>query len=54
MAMSVEQAINLARTSWLLNTTVVDPRWPLRQLHGLYGLLIQNRDELISKLSAGM
>jgi len=48
-----KDAVEEARASWLANETTSDARWPLRQLHALYNLLIEHRDELINALVTG-
>lgn len=48
-----EDAVEEARASWLANETTADARWPLRQLHALYNLLIEHRDELVSAVATG-
>jgi hypothetical protein len=50
---SIEHALNEARTSWLCNTTRGDARWKLKELHGLYELLMANRDEIVAAISQG-
>lgn len=51
--MDLKSATEAARLAWLCNTTTADPRWALRQLHGLADLLVDNRDKLISALALG-
>lgn len=48
-----QDAVQEARAAWLGNETIADTRWPLRQLHALYNLLVNNRDELINALVTG-
>ena len=53
MITAFDDAIDSARASWRSNVTVADKRWALRQLHGLYNLLLENRDEIIKDCHGG-
>jgi len=48
-----QNAVEEAHASWLANETTADARWPLRQLHALYNLLIEHREELVNALVTG-
>ncbi|OBR08118.1 hypothetical protein CH63R_09639 [Colletotrichum higginsianum IMI 349063] len=54
MSMKLRDAVTEARTSWQCNYTRIDARWSLKQLHGLYHLILDNRDELAKHASSGM
>lgn len=50
---SFEHVVTEARASWLANYTVGDERGRLRQLHGLYHLVLNNREAIVSALANG-
>jgi hypothetical protein len=50
---SFEDVVTEARASWLANYTVGDKGWRLRQLYGLYYLVLNNRDAIVSALANG-
>ncbi|TIC91861.1 Aldehyde dehydrogenase family 3 member B1 [Colletotrichum higginsianum] len=52
MSMKLRDAVTEARTSWQCNYTRIDARWSLKQLHGLYHLILDNRDELAKHASS--
>ncbi|RTE81526.1 hypothetical protein BHE90_003937 [Fusarium euwallaceae] len=51
MTITITDAVATARLSWQSNYTLGDPRWSLKQLHGLHQLIIDHRDEIISSVS---
>ncbi|RSL56830.1 hypothetical protein CEP53_006689 [Fusarium sp. AF-6] len=52
MTITITDAVAAARLSWQGHYTLGDPRWSLKQLHGLYQLIIDHRDEIIASVSS--
>jgi hypothetical protein len=50
---TLPDTIAAARLSWQCNYTIGDERWRLKQLHRLYQLLLNNRDELVALVCEG-
>jgi hypothetical protein len=50
---ALADAVAAALVSWQSNYTIGDDRWRVKQLHQLYLLLLDNRDELIASVSRG-
>ncbi len=44
-------AVEAASSAWLCNSTIINPQWRLRQLHGLVDLLSESREELLAILA---
>ena len=53
MGSNFKDAVGAARAAWLSSLTVVDKLWPVKQLHGLYRLLLKNREEILKLLGQG-
>ena len=53
MEFKYQDAVHAARVAWLSSLTVADKQWPVRQLYGLYHLLLENRDEILDILNQG-
>lgn len=51
MMVNSTDVIASARVSWQCNYTIATARWRLTQLHGLYQLLIDRRDDIVELLS---
>jgi len=49
---SFEEVISIARESYNSSYCTVDNKWRLQQLHSLHGLVLDNRDALVSALAA--
>ncbi|RYC80440.1 hypothetical protein BFJ63_vAg16676 [Fusarium oxysporum f. sp. narcissi] len=54
MATDLAEALASADLSWQGNYTTGDKRWKLKQLHSLYQLIIDHRDEIIASLSTSI
>ncbi|KAM0244307.1 hypothetical protein ACHAP5_006323 [Fusarium lateritium] len=54
MATDLAGALVSANLSWQGNYTTGDKRWKLKQLHNLYQLIIDHRDEIIASLSTAI
>ncbi|WQF90217.1 hypothetical protein CDEST_15231 [Colletotrichum destructivum] len=52
MSKKLHDAVTEARTLWQCNYMRNDARWSLKQLHGLYHLILDNRDELAKHASS--
>ena len=49
----IELAIRDVADAWLRGETVGDPRWRLKQLHGLHQLVLELRQQIIQHLEKG-
>ncbi|KAM0205493.1 hypothetical protein ACHAQI_009053 [Fusarium lateritium] len=54
MATDLADALASADLSWRGNYTTGDKRWKLKQLHNLYQLIIDHRDEILASLSTAI
>lgn len=54
MGLTLQDAAETGRAAWLANLTVAEKVWPIRQLHALYRLLLENRDELLEVCNQGI
>lgn len=48
---SLSDAVAVARFSWRSHYTTGYKSWPVKQLYGLYLLLLDNRDEIVANLA---